>query len=52
LVLGCRKITDKYAGIDGLHSWVDIWQFPALFAAIVLVLFLIFFKNEKIEYKD
>jgi len=46
------KITDKYSLEDGLHSWVDIWQFPAMFAVIVLVLFLIFFKNEKIEYKE
>ena len=47
------KITDKnlIAGSD-LHSWVDIWTFPAIFAAGVMVFFFIFFKNEKIEYKD
>ena len=46
------EITDKYLVLDGLHSWVDIWQFPAIFAAVVFVLFLVFFKNETIEYKE
>lgn len=45
------KITDKYVLIEEGHSWIDIWMFPAIFAAVVLVLFLVFFKNEKIEYK-
>ena len=47
------KITDKnlIAGSD-LHSWADIWTFPAIFAAGVMVFFFIFFKNEKIEYKE
>lgn len=46
------KITDKYLVSGGLHSWTDIWQFPAIFAAVVFVLFLIFFKNENIVYKE
>ncbi|MDC8005315.1 nucleoside permease [Aureisphaera galaxeae] len=45
------KITDKYLVSEGVHSWQDIWLFPALFAAGVFVLFAILFKNEKIEYK-
>ena len=45
------KITDKYLIAEGGHIWTDIWTFPAIFAAVVLVLFLVFFKNEKIEYK-
>lgn len=32
-------------------NWKAIWQFPALFAAAVLVLFLFAFKNEKINTK-
>ena len=44
-------ITDKYASGE-IHDWTNIWQFPAIFAGVVLVLFLVFFKNEKIEYKD
>ena len=46
------KITDKYLVSEGVHNWQDIWLFPALFAAGVFVLFAIFFKNEKIEYKE
>lgn len=44
------QIADKYL-IDGVHSWQDIWVFPAVFAAVVMILFAIFFKEEKIEYK-
>ena len=46
------KITDKYLISDGAHNWEDIWLFPALFAVGVFVLFAIFFKNEKIDYKE
>ena len=46
------KITDTYLESEGVHNWQDIWIFPALFAAGVFVLFAIFFKNEKIEYKE
>ena len=46
-------ITDlkKYLKGDG-HNWEAIWTFPAIFAGVVLVLFLLLFKNEKIEYKQ
>lgn len=33
------------------HDWIGIWTFPAFFAVGVMVLFAVFFKNEKIEYK-
>lgn len=46
------KITDKYLVSEGVHNWQDIWIFPALFAVGVFILFAIFFKNEKIEYKE
>jgi nucleoside transporter len=46
------KISDKYLIAENTHSWIDIWMFPAGFAAVVLILFIIFFKNEKIEYKS
>ena len=42
------KITDSYT-LDGGHSWADIWMFPAGFAAVVLVLFLLLFKGEKVS---
>ncbi|GGW37882.1 nucleoside permease [Arenibacter certesii] len=45
-------ITDSYIVSDGIHSWVDIWTFPAIFAFGVMILFTIFFKNEEVEYKE
>ncbi len=46
------KISNKYVLAEGGHTWQDIWIFPAIFAAAVLVIFALLFKNEKIEYKD
>lgn len=40
-------ITEQYSAAAG-HSWFNIWLFPAGFAAIVLVLFALLFKNEKL----
>ncbi|MDW3210437.1 MAG: nucleoside permease [Reichenbachiella sp.] len=45
------KISDSYVSADGLHDWQAIWLFPAGFAALILVIFAISFKNEKVEYK-
>ena len=41
-------IRDRYA-IESGHDWTQIWTFPAIFAAVVLVIFIVTFKNEKIE---
>ena len=41
------QITDAYVTPAG-HSWENVWLFPAGFAAAVLVLFLLFFKSEKV----
>ncbi len=46
------KITDANVLSEGQHDWDNIWIFPAIFAGIVMLLFAVFFKNEKIEYKD
>ena len=46
------KISDQNLNIDGSHNWQAIWTFPAIFAAVVLVLFFIFFKNEEIDYNE
>ncbi len=46
------KIVDKNLVSDGLHSWKDIWTFPVIFAVVVLILFAILFKNEKVEYSS
>lgn len=45
-------ITDANVVGDNLHEWKDVWTFPAIFALIIMVLFAIFFRNEKIEKKD
>lgn len=45
-------ITDTYKTADGFHSWDNIWTFPAIFAFGVMILFVIFFKNEEVEYKE
>lgn len=45
------QITDTYSTGDNMHNWQDIWIVPSIFAAVVMVLFALLFKNEKIEYK-
>lgn len=34
------------------NNWQTIWMYPAGFAAFILILFFVAFKNEKIEYQD
>lgn len=46
------ELTDIYLLADGRHSWKSIWLYPAGFALFVLLLFAVFFKNEKIQYKS
>jgi len=46
------KITDTYLVAENVHDWKAIWTYPAIFAFGVLVLFVLLFKNEKIEYKE
>ncbi len=45
------KISDTYLIGDNMHNWQSIWLFPAGFAAVVSLLFVFFFKNEKVAYK-
>ena len=45
------KIYDIYT-IEGMHQWKEIWLAPAGFAFLILILFLLVFKNEKIEVND
>jgi nucleoside transporter len=45
-------IVDQNTLADGNHNWKDIWMFPTLFALGVFILFAVFFKNEKVEYKE
>ena len=44
------RVTDAYA--DGaLHDWSAIWLYPAVFAAVVLVLFQLTFRNEVVRFR-
>jgi nucleoside transporter len=46
------KITDRLTLEDGSHAWATIWIYPSAFALGVMILLMIFFKNEEIEYKS
>jgi MFS family permease len=46
------KIVDKNLLAGGSHNWQDIWIFPAVFAVVVMIIFALLFKNEKVEYKS
>jgi nucleoside transporter len=37
--------------VNGQHDWYRIWLYPAGFAAVVMVLFALLFKNEAITYE-
>ncbi|HLL64418.1 MAG TPA: nucleoside permease [Micromonosporaceae bacterium] len=41
-------IVDRFATDDG-HDWTQIWIIPAAIAAVVLLLFLILFKDRRVE---
>ncbi|MDA8970424.1 MFS transporter, partial [Flavobacteriaceae bacterium] len=45
------QVVDKNLLSDSFHAWQDIWIFPAVFAVVVMVIFAVLFKDEKIEYK-
>lgn len=46
------KIVDAYLIAENTHGWKDIWVFPAAFAFVVMILFALLFKNEKIAYSE
>lgn len=55
MLIGFRvagELLDANVLTDGGHNWYEIWQFPAAFALGVGVLFLIFFRNEKIKLPE
>jgi MFS family permease len=45
-------IYNRYAIAEGGHNWQMIWIIPAGIAAVVLLLYAVAFKNERIEQKS
>jgi nucleoside transporter len=41
-------IVDRFATADG-HNWTQIWVVPAAIAAVVMILFLVLFKDRRVE---
>ncbi|MCO6360021.1 nucleoside transporter [Roseivirga pacifica] len=46
------QISGMYTNADGTHTWENIWLIPAGFSVLVFILFSVFFKNEKVAYKQ
>ena len=44
--LASGKIVDMYAIEENLHNWEMIWMAPAVFSVLVLIFFMIFFKDK------
>jgi nucleoside transporter len=44
-------LTDQYVGESG-HFWKEIWIQPAIFSFVILILFLVSFKNQPIKIKS
>jgi hypothetical protein len=44
-------ISDRF-NVAGQHDWFQIWIYPAAFAALVMILFALLFKNEAISYES
>ncbi len=52
MLIGFRiggMIVDNYALAAGGHNWYTIWILPACIAGVVALMYLVAFKNEKIE---
>ncbi|MGI9547162.1 MAG: nucleoside permease [Flavobacteriaceae bacterium] len=45
------QVTDMYFLEESVHNWYNIWRVPSIFALVVTIIFIVLFKNEKIEYK-
>jgi nucleoside transporter len=42
------QIVDMFT-LEGVKNWTSIWWFPAIFAAVVSLLFIFMFKNESVK---
>jgi nucleoside transporter len=40
-----------HLNVNGEHDWFRIWMYPATFAAVVMLLFALLFRNEAISYE-
>lgn len=43
-------LVDQYVSDNG-HLWKEIWLYPAGFSWLVLLFFVVFFRNEKVSYQ-
>jgi len=43
-------IADRF-NVNGQHDWFQIWIYPAAFAALIMILFALLFRNEAISYE-
>jgi nucleoside transporter len=37
--------------VNGAHDWFQIWIFPAIFAAVIMIVFALLFRREEITYE-
>jgi nucleoside transporter len=44
-------IADRF-NVNGQHDWFQIWIYPAGFAAAIMILFALLFRNEAITYES
>ena len=47
--LAAGPIVDNFA-TDDAHDWTQIWIIPAAIAAVVMILFLILFKDRRVDH--
>lgn len=45
-------VTKIYTTADNVHQWRQIWMIPAVISAVVLVLFILVFKDKKIAKQE
>ena len=49
-LIGVKRLADRF-NVNGQHDWFQIWIYPAAFAAVIMVLFALLFRNEAITYE-
>jgi nucleoside transporter len=46
------QVTDLFLSDGGGHDWKSIWMIPSGIALVVVIVFLVFFKNESVSKKS